>query len=111
MLQTGRNKRIKGQCFFAETFRNDTGMLVMGSSELGSPVPENPKNLLPNQYYTKNVSYTGHAYVQNALQAMLLGANSDTVDGSDVVIVESIQWFMGGRCNGFSFQLLGTVIL
>ena len=97
----GTEQKDKGAVLFAETFRNDTGMLVMGSSELGSPVPENPKNLLPNQYYTKNVSYTGHAYVQNALQAMLLGANSDTVDGSDVVIVESIQWFMGGDATGF----------
>ena len=36
----GTEQKDKGAVLFAETFRNDTGMLVMGSSELGSPVPE-----------------------------------------------------------------------
>lgn len=97
----GLAEKDKGAVLLAETFHNDAGMLFLGSSELGSPVPENPKNLFPNQYYSKHVSYSGHAYVQNALQAMLLGANSDTVSGNDIVIVESIQWFIESDATGF----------
>lgn len=94
-------EKYKGSALLSETFRGNSGMLITGSSELSANVPENPKNLLPNQYYTKHVAYAGRAYMQNALQAMMLGANSDTMSGNDVVIVESVQWFMEDSSTGF----------
>ena len=59
----GLEQKDKGTALLEETFQNEPGMLVMGSSELSAPVPENPKKLMPNQYYPHHVSYTGHAYV------------------------------------------------
>ena len=97
----GLEQKDKGAALLEKTFKNEPGMLVMGSSELSSPVPENPKNLMPNQDYPHHASYTGHAYVQNALQGMLLGANSEAISGADIVIVESIQWFGWENATGF----------
>ena len=97
----GLKQKDKGTALLEETFQNEPGMLVMGSSELSAPVPENPKKLMPNQYYPHHVSYTGHAYVQNALQGMLLGANDEAVSGADIVIIESIQWFGHENAAGF----------
>jgi len=97
----GLEQKDKGTALLEETFQNEPGMLVMGSSELSAPVPENPKKLMPNQYYPHHVSYTGHAYVQNALQGMLLGANDEAVSGADIVIIESIQWFGHENAAGF----------
>ncbi len=81
----------------------DQNMLIMGSSELHSPVPENIKNLFPNSLYKTDVSLVGHANVQNALHAINLGANSESLNGTDIVIIESLQWFLGDDIgtNGF----------
>lgn len=68
-------------------------LLMMGSSELGSAVPENPKNLFPNNLYNKDITFVGHACVQNALHAMNLGANYCNLDNNDIVIINSLQWF------------------
>lgn len=75
--------------------RND--LLMMGSSELGSPVPEKPQAMFPNNFYNNNVSCVGHAYVQNYLHAIDIGANNKTINGNDIVIVESLQWFAGNE--------------
>lgn len=78
-------------------------ILLMGSSELGSPVPENPKNLFPNNLYAGDISCVGHASVQNALHAINLGANFEAVAGDNIVIVESLQWFAGTEISPEAF--------
>lgn len=70
-------------------------VLLLGSSELGSPVPENPKNLFPNNQFEGDVTFAGHALVQNYLQALNVGANCDSNRGDKVVIMEGLQWFFG----------------
>ena len=77
----------------------DGNILLMGSSELTSPVPENIKNFFPNNFYAYDISTVGHATVQNALHAMNLGANSDSIQDNPVMIVESLQWFMNDEIN------------
>ncbi len=90
----GAPVKDKGNIVLEESLTT-SNMLIMGSSELSSPVSENPKNLFPNNLYDGDASFVGHAYVQNALHAMNLGANTDTVKDKDVVIVESLQWYTG----------------
>lgn len=70
-------------------------LLMMGSSELNSHVPENPKNLFPNNLYGASITFTGHSHVQNYHHALCLAANSPAIGGNDLVIVESLQWFEG----------------
>ena len=92
---SGLPEKDKGNILLNETLK-DNKLVFLGSSELSSPVPENPKNLIPNNLYAGDATFVGHAHVQNALFAMYLGANADTFDGKDIVIVESLQWFQGG---------------
>lgn len=73
----------------------DKPIFIMGSSELGSNVPQNPRELFPNTEYDGDICYIGHAYVQNCLHALNLGANMDSFEGRNVVIVESLQWYFG----------------
>lgn len=70
-------------------------LMVLGSSELSAQVPQNIKYDFPNTKYQYNISAMGHAYVQNMLHAMNIGANSKSFVGSDIVLVESMQWFFG----------------
>jgi hypothetical protein len=70
-------------------------LMVLGSSELSAQVPQNIKYDFPNTKYQYNISAMGHAYVQNMLHAMNIGANSKSFVGTDVVLVESMQWFFG----------------
>lgn len=88
----GLSEKDKGNVLINHSLAGGN-LLVMGSSELSSPVSENPKNLFPNNLYEGDATFVGHAYVQNALHAMNLGANFRYLDENDIVIVNSLQWF------------------
>ena len=88
----------KGTVLIGESL-SDHNMLVMGSSELSSNVPENIRELFPNRQYPGDCSTVGHAYVQNCLHAMLLAANAVPTEDRDLVIIESLQWFQGNEIN------------
>lgn len=96
----GLPEKDKGNALLQEAL-SEKGMLLLGSSELSSPVPQNPKNLFPNQFYPHPVQYVGHAGVQNALHGMFLGANSDVAKKSDLVLVESMQWYFPESSDAF----------
>lgn len=99
---SGLPEKDKGNILLGLSMR-DCKLLIMGSSELGSSVPENPKNLFPNTQYESDASFTGHAGVQNALHAINLGANADSYIGKDIAIVESLQWYEGEGRDGGGF--------
>lgn len=86
-----------------EKSMTESNMVIMGSSELSSDVPENPKNFFPNNIYGSDASFVGHAYVQNALHAMNIGSNDKSFNGKDVVIIESLQWFTGNDIDTKGF--------
>lgn len=97
------NYRDKGNEIIAKDSRNGN-LFVMGSSELSSPVSQNIKFNFPNTIKKNNVSIIGHAYVQNALHAMDIGANNETLGKSNIVIIESIQWFFDNDINSEGFM-------
>lgn len=91
----GSAVKSKGNVWINETTKNDS-LIIMGSSELSAPVNQNIKYNFPNTEYEGTTSCVGHAYVQNNLHAMNLGANYDSFKDSDIVIIESMQWFFDG---------------
>ncbi len=93
----------KGNIWINETTKHDA-LVIMGSSELSSPVSQNIKNNFPNEKYTGTTSLLGHAHVQNGLHAMNLGANYKSFKDSDIVIIESIQWFFGNDIDADGFM-------
>ena len=101
--QSGIPVKDKGNAWINESTKNGS-LMVMGSSELTSHAMQNIKNNFPNEYYSNYVSCIGHGYVQNALHAINLGANSISYNGSDIVIIESLQWFSDNDIQAVGFM-------
>lgn len=99
---SGLSEKDKGN-FLIDKAMTTSNMFVMGSSELGSGGEYNIKEYFPNNKYDGDASFVGHAYVQNALHAMDLAANYEKIKDKDLVIVESIQWFMDNDIDGPGF--------
>lgn len=78
------------------------GLFLMGSSELGSTVDQNPANMFPNAELPVNTSIIGHAYVQSLLHSMELSA-LDINTHDKVAIVISLQWFYGDDVDPSGF--------
>lgn len=95
----GLAEKDKGNVLIEKSMSENNNILVMGSSELTSPVPENLKNLFPNNLYYGDISLVGHAYVQNALHAVDLGANYESIKDNNIMIVQSLQWFFDDEIN------------
>lgn len=74
-------------------------LLILGSSELTSPVPQNPKYMFPNQQLNCNVDLIGHASVQSLLDAIRVGGCSEALEDKKIVFVVSVQWFMGDELD------------
>lgn len=69
-------------------------LLLIGSSELSAPVPQNPGSVFPNSALPFYANRVGHGYRQSLLDGILLGAlPADARDKLAVVI--SLQWFFG----------------
>lgn len=90
----GVPSKDKGNILAAKSLENHN-MVVLGSSELGSPVPENIRKLFPNNLYPSDITCFGHAYVQNFEHAMNLAANYTALKDNGITIIESLQWFSG----------------
>ena len=102
-LCNGVTVKDKGNAWIKESAMHGN-LILMGSSELSSPVAQNIKNNFPNDDFAGNISVLGHAYVQNGLHAMSLGANYKNIRSNDIVIIESIQWFFGDDISAEGFM-------
>ncbi len=89
----GNSKKDKGITLL-QRGSNEDNLLIFGSSELGSNVPQNPKNMFPNTELNCNVNIIGDAYVQDLLNTIKVGALSDSLKNKKIVVIVSIQWFM-----------------
>ena len=92
----------KGNIAVSNAIGNDN-LILLGSSELDSTVPQNPMFMFPNDDLPKDVTLVGHAYMQDLIHSMKVG--SKEFQGLDnVAIVISLQWFMGEDidANGFA---------
>ncbi|OPJ65787.1 D-alanyl-lipoteichoic acid biosynthesis protein DltD [Clostridium chromiireducens] len=84
---------IKDKSSLDKKLLSDAGDLFMlGSSEMGVDVPQNPLKLFPFKGAEYNFSCFGRAYSQNLQQAAYLGGG-DIKDKQKVVYILSIQWF------------------
>lgn len=83
----------KGQIILERSADNGNVMLL-GSSELGSWVQQNPVNMFPNTTLDSDITIVGQAYVQSLLHAMKVGTEAFS-DNKRVALVVSMQWFYG----------------
>ena len=83
--------------FILEESIRANNVILMGSSELSSPVSQNPVNMFPNQDLKSDVTIDGVAYVQSLLHSMNLAgaAKSSKANSSsekvNVVLVVSLS--------------------
>ena len=92
----------KGNVILEKSIENDNIMLL-GSSELGSWVGQNPVNMFPNSTCDQDVTIVGQAYVQDLLHSMKVGTKMFEGE-KKLAIVVSLQWFFGDDIdtNGFA---------
>jgi len=84
---------IKDKSVLDKKLLSDEGdLFLLGSSEMGIDVPQNPLKLFPFKGAEYNLSCFGRAYAQSLQQATYLGSG-DIKDKQKVAFVLSIQWF------------------
>ena len=81
-------------------------LIILGSSELANAdyIAQNPANMFPNNYLNSFVSLVGRAYVQDLLNAIKIGALSDSFKDKKIVLVVSLQWFLDKEINKDGFK-------
>lgn len=70
-------------------------LIILGSSELDANVPESPQYMIPNTELNCDVDLVGRAVVQNLANAMKVGALKDSFKEKKIVLIVSLQWFLG----------------
>lgn len=84
---------IKDKSSLDKKLLSDAGdLFLLGSSEMGIDVPQNPLKLFPIKGAEYSFSCFGRAYSQSLQQASYLGGG-DVNDKQRVVYILSIQWF------------------
>lgn len=73
-------------------FSGNGDLFLLGSSEMGVDVPQNPLKLFPIKGQQYNLSCFGRAFSQSLQQANYLGGG-DINDNQKVAYILSIQWF------------------
>lgn len=82
--------RDKGHSILKKLSTEDN-ILILGSSELGVDVPQNPKYLFPNKQVKAGVAIVGRAHTQSLLDAIKLVS----LENDKIVVIVSAQWFEG----------------
>jgi D-alanine transfer protein len=76
-----------------DEMHDEGDLMLLGSSELSSPVNQNPINVFPFKGAEYDVSIYGRAYTQT-LQHSTIISNTNNINSKDkVAIVVSAQWF------------------
>lgn len=68
-------------------------LILLGSSELSSPVDQNPINMFPSTKSEYDVSILGRAYTQSLQHAAMLNSTNNLSEESKVALIVSMQWF------------------
>ena len=79
-------------------------LLLIGSSELGAPVEQNPINIYPNNELLVNINKNGHAHQQCLLDGIMLGALRKDDSVNKIALIISLQWFEGSDIDKKGFQ-------
>lgn len=76
-----------------DKMKEDGDLMLLGSSELSSPVDQNPTKIFPFKGAEYDVSIYGRAYTQSLQHATIL-SNINNINNNDkIAIVISAQWF------------------
>ncbi|MDU5106496.1 D-alanyl-lipoteichoic acid biosynthesis protein DltD [Clostridium sp.] len=73
--------------------KEEGDLMLLGSSELSSPVEQNPTNIFPFDGAEYDVSIYGRAYTQSLQHATILNNIKNINRDDKVAIVISAQWF------------------
>lgn len=97
------NQKLKepGTAIIEKDLKNNS-LIIMGSSELGSLVPENPKFMFPNTQVPHQVSLLGIGNVQNLSQGIKI-AGTGMNENDKLAYIISPQWFLGEDMNNDAF--------
>ncbi|MBU3104483.1 D-alanyl-lipoteichoic acid biosynthesis protein DltD [Clostridium gasigenes] len=68
-------------------------LIILGSSELSSPVAQNPINIFPFKGAEYDVSIYGRAYTQTLQHTAMLNSISNLKHDDKIAMVVSAQWF------------------
>jgi D-alanine transfer protein len=79
--------------YFRDLFLKSNDLMLLGSSELGSKVQQNPTNLFPFNGANYDVSTFGVAHIQNLQHGTMLGGSNMYNENSKLAMVVSLQWF------------------
>lgn len=72
-------------------------LLLLGSSELSSKVPQNPINMFPFKGADYDVSIFGRAHSQSLQQASILSSINNLKPDAKIVLIVSLQWFQNPK--------------
>ncbi|MEG0308426.1 MAG: D-alanyl-lipoteichoic acid biosynthesis protein DltD [Clostridium sp.] len=85
---------------------NEDDLILLGSSELSSPVDQNPINVFPFKEANYDVSIFGRAYTQSLQHATMLSSTDNIKSDSKVALIVSLQWFtQGAGITGDNFSV------
>lgn len=93
LLNNGAIEKDQGLYLLQRSVRHGD-LFLIGSSELSSPVPQNPISLFPNQDLPVQIDKVGRAHKQSLLDGIMLGALS-VDENTKMAMVVSMQWFYG----------------
>lgn len=79
-------------------------LVLMGSSEMSSPAPQNPSRFLQQKVSDFDVYMDGRGYTQSLYHAIELAAISDQLSPPRVALIVSPQWFAAGGASAESFR-------
>ncbi len=88
----------------AGTPQGVTNLYVMGSSELGVPIEQNPSQWLPNNASDFDMYQSGRGYQQSLYHAIELAAVADKIPNRKVALLVSPQWFTPGGIKAGAFE-------
>jgi D-alanine transfer protein len=81
-----------------------TNLYLMGSSELGVPVDQNPSQWLPTNSSDFDLYQSGRGNQQSLYHAIELAAVGSSIANKKVALVLSPQWFVQGGVKAGAFQ-------
>ena len=74
---------------------NNKDLILLGSSELGSEVPQNIRDFFPIKEFPYNTNSVGRADAQSLVDSLRIVSLNDLDENDKIALIVSFQWFMG----------------
>lgn len=89
-----------------DSMHSDNDLMILGSSELSSPLDQNPVKMFPSKEANYDVSIYGRAHTQTLQHSAILSSTKNLSADDKIVIIISAQWFdfdpIKGNASEFS---------